>query len=434
MTTPSRRFSRLFGSCLAEIEARFPPKLDFLFRPARYKVAYGGRGGAKSWAYARALLINAATRKLRILCAREVQKSIKDSVHQLLCDQIEGLGLSGAYDVLTTEIRGRNGSQFLFAGLSDLTAESIKSYEGVDIVWVEEARAVTKRSWDILIPTIRKDGSEIWISFNPELDTDETFQRFVVRPPAGAVVVKMTWQDNPWFPPVLEAERLHCQEFSPDEYANIWEGSCRPAIAGAIYAKEMASVQEDGRVCALPYDPQFRVHVICDLGFNDSMAIGLVQRHLSELRLIDYIEDSHRTLDSYSAELRDKRLNWGQLWLPHDAKHKTLAGQGLSVQDQMARMGWDTAIVPDVGLEPGIKIARSALARTYFAEAKTTRLRECLKRYRRGIPSTTGEPGSPLHDEFSHGADMYRYLAIVADQLTNDLSPKLHETNNAWIV
>lgn len=158
-------------------KVQFPAKLEFLFKPARYKVAHGGRGSAKSWGFARALLILAAQKPLRILCTREVQKSIKDSVHRLLSDQIQAMGLGHLYQVLETEIRGANGSLFVFAGLAQHTVESIKSFEGVDIVWVEEAQAVSKRSWDVLIPTIRKPGSEIWISFNPLLETDETYQR-----------------------------------------------------------------------------------------------------------------------------------------------------------------------------------------------------------------------------------------------------------------
>ena len=161
------------------IEAWFPEKLRFLFSPARYKVVRGGRGPGKSWGFARALLIMGAKRPLRVLCTREVQKSIAQSVHQLLRDQIEALGLSGQYEVLTTEIRGKNGTQFFFSGLSDQTAESLKSFEGVDVCWCEEAQAISKRSWDILIPTIRKDGSEIWVSFNPQLESDETYRRFV---------------------------------------------------------------------------------------------------------------------------------------------------------------------------------------------------------------------------------------------------------------
>jgi phage terminase large subunit len=405
---------------LAETEARFPPKLEFLFNPARYKVAYGGRGGAKSWGFARALLIQASSHPLRILCTREVQKSIKDSVHQLLSDQVSALGLDGFFDVLTQEIRGKNGSRFLFSGLSDQTAESIKSFEGIDIVWVEEAQAVTKRSWNILIPTIRRPRSEIWVSFNPDLDTDETYRRFVSSPAPDSVVVKLTYADNPWFPAELESERQHSQLTDPDEYDNIWEGACKAAVAGAIYAKEVQAAQDQGRVCNVPYDPMLKAHVVCDLGFNDQMSVIVVQRQLSEIRVIDYLEDSHRTLDDYSAELRDKRLNWGKLWLPHDAKHKTLAAAGKSTEDLMRKLGWDVGIVPDVGVEPGIKLARMAFARTWFEKTKAERLMECLKRYKRNVPTTTGEPGAPVHDQYSHGADAFRYLSIVADQMKNE--------------
>jgi len=405
---------------LAETEVRFPEKLEFLFKPHRFKVCYGGRGGAKSWGYARALLITGAERKLRILCTREVQKSIKDSVHKLLGDQIQELGLGQFYDVLTTEIRGKNGTEFIFAGLADHTAESIKSFEGIDRVWIEEAQAVSKRSWDILIPTIRKPDSEVWISFNPELDSDETYKRFVLNPPPSAVVVKINYQDNPWFPEVLEAERLHCKATDPESYENIWEGNTKAAVDGAIYAKEIAASMESGRFANVPYDPKLKVHVVCDLGFNDAMAIILAQRQLSEIRIIDYIEDSHRTLDWYSATLKDKKMNWGKLWLPHDAKHKTLAAAGKSTEDIMRGLGWITEIVPDAGIEPGIKSARMALNQTYFDKTKSARLIECLKRYRRSIPTTTGEPGSPVHDEYSHGADAYRYLSLVADKMVNE--------------
>jgi len=139
--------------------AEFPEKLQFLFNPKRYKVAHGGRGSGKSWGFARALLLQGASEPLRILCTREVQKSIKDSVHKLLTDQIEALGLGWFYQVLENEIRGKNGTEITFAGLATHTIESIKSYEGVDRVWVEEGQVVRKRSWDVLIPTIRKPGS-----------------------------------------------------------------------------------------------------------------------------------------------------------------------------------------------------------------------------------------------------------------------------------
>jgi phage terminase large subunit len=179
-------------------------------------------------------------------------------------------------------------------------------------------------------------------------------------------------------------------------------------------------MQENGRVCNVPYEPKLKVHVVCDLGFNDQMSLILCQRQLSELRVIDYIEDSHRTLDNYSAELKDKRLNWGRMYLPHDAKHKTLAAAGKSTEEIMRGLGWDVSIVPEVGVEQGIKIARMAFPKVWMDKTKAARLLECLKRYKRSVPATTGEPGSPVHDQYSHGADAFRYLAVSADSMKND--------------
>lgn len=403
-------------------QAKFPEKLRFLFQPKRYKVAYGGRGSAKSWSFARALLIQAARRPLRVLCTREVQKSIRDSVHKLLSDQIQALGLGAFYDVQQAVIRGKNGSEFIFAGLSDQTAESVKSFEGVDIVWVEEAQAVSDRSWSILIPTIRRDGSEIWVSFNPELDTDPTWVRFVETPPPDAVSVPVNYHDNPWFPEVLEKERQHAQATLPkDEYENIWEGKCKPAATGAIYADEVAAAMSASppRVCELPYDPALKVHAIFDLGWNDKMSIILVQRHVSQLRCIKYVEDSHKTLDYYSAELKRLGWNWGTLWLPHDGRHGDYK-TGKSAEQIMRELGWDVRITPSQTVENGIKVARRGFPQTYFDKAGTKRLVECLKRYRRTTPLTTGEPGAPIHDQYSHGADAFRYLHLAAPSLTNE--------------
>lgn len=397
--------------------AKFPDKLQFLFKPSRYKVAYGGRGSGKSWGFARALLLQAANKQLRVLCAREVQKSIKQSVHTLLSDQIQTLGLGAFYEVLEAEIRGKNGSQFSFAGLATNTVESIKSFEGCDIVWVEEAQTVSKKSWDILIPTIRKPNSEIWVSFNPDLDTDDTYQRYVVNTPPDAVVVKMNYYDNPWFPDVLEEERLHCKAVNPD-YDNIWEGNCKAAKDGAIYANEIREAQENGRVTFVPYDPMLKVHIVMDLGWNDSMSIILVQRGLSDARVINYIEDSHRTLDSYSAQLKQLGYNWGEMYLPHDGQTKDFK-YGTSAEEIMRKQGWNVRIIPRAEIEAGIKIARMNFHRVYF-DKSVTRLLECLKNYRRSINSATNEPGAPLHDEYSHGADAFRYMCVALDQMKNE--------------
>ena len=401
------------------LEAKFPEKLAFLFQPARYKVAHGGRGSAKSWGFARALLIQAAQKPLRVLCTREVQRSIKDSVHKLLSDQIEGLGLGKLYDILATEIRCKNGSEFIFAGLSTQTVESIKSFEGIDVVWVEEAQAVSKRSWDVLTPTIRKPGSEIWVSFNPELETDETYRRFVLTPPAGAVVAQLNWRDNPWFPEELEAERQDTLKRDPDSYENIWEGVPRRSVSGAIYAKEIDRAYLDGRVRPVPYDPKLKVHTVWDLGWNDSMSILLVQKSTSEIRVIDFIEDSHRTLDEYAAMIKQRLLNFGTHYLPHDGDAKDFK-TGKTAREILATQLGSVQIVPNIGVEQGIKAARMLFGQVYFDETKTQALLEHLKRYRRNIPVTTNEPTAPVHDEHSHSADAFRYLAVIADQMRNE--------------
>lgn len=405
-----------------EVKAQFPSKLGFLFHPKRYKVARGGRGSAKSWSFARALLILASQNTLRIGCFREVQKSIKDSVHQLITDQITLLGLGSEYEIVAFEIRNkRTGSKFVFSGLSDQTVESIKSFEGLDIAWVEEGQAVSSRSWAILIPTIRKPDSEIWISYNPDLETDETHQRFTIDPPPDCISVLVNYSDNPWFPQVLEQERLECKRKYPKDYPNIWEGKCRPAAEGAIYYDEMEAVQNGGQILNLPYDPKLKVHVVVDLGWNDAMSIIMVQKSVSEIRVIDYIEDSHKKLSDYSQELKDKRYNWGSLYLPHDGYNEDV--KAASAYRILKDLGWeipDREELVEMSVENGIRAARLIFPRCYFDKTRTARLVECLKRYRRIVPRNTNEPRTPMHDEYSHGADAFRYLALAVDKMRNE--------------
>jgi phage terminase large subunit len=211
----------------SNVRVRMPPAYRPLLAPklgeARYRVVYGGRGSAKSWQLARALLIMGVGQQLRILCAREFQTSIADSVHRLLSDQIESLELSGFYSITRTSITGLNGTEFLFKGLRHNVGE-IKSTEGIDVCWVEEAEKVSENSWQVLIPTIRKPSSEIWISFNPADEADPTYSRFVKSPPARSIVVKVGYQDNPWLPDVLRQEAEELLKRDPEAYAHVWGG------------------------------------------------------------------------------------------------------------------------------------------------------------------------------------------------------------------
>ena len=225
-----------------------PPIFDFLLGPGRYKVAWGGRGSAKSWSVARVLLGMAATAPLRILCAREFQSSIADSVHRLLADQIDALGLTDQFDVLQHEITSRCGSLFIFRGMH-VNPRNIRSLEGTDICWVEEADTFTNESWENLIPTIREPGSQIWVTFNPRREEDPTYQRFIKSPPPDAVVRQVNWRDNPYFPAELAAERDYLASVDPEAYAHIWEGECQVHGEAQVFR---------GKWCIEAFEPEPR--------------------------------------------------------------------------------------------------------------------------------------------------------------------------------
>jgi phage terminase large subunit len=404
------------------VRIQFPEKLQGLFKPKRYKVLYGGRGGAKSWGVARALIVLAAQTPLRILCAREVQASMRDSVHRLLSDQIQAMGYSAFFDVLDTEIRGKNGSLFLFTGLQSHTVDSIKSYEGVDRVWVEEGHGVSAKSWNTLIPTIRKEGSEIWVTLNPDMDTDDTYVRFIAAPSDDTWLCEVNWRDNPWFPSVLEAERQKAKRTDPDSYDHIWEGKPRRVADGAIYRHEIDALFNDKRLRDVPYDPALQVHTIWDLGWNDAMTIIMAQRGPMDVRIIDYIEESNRTLDWYVGQLEKRPYRWGTDFIPHDGRARNFQ-TGKSTEELLGELGRSPHVLPATSVEEGIKAARLLFPRCYFDSTKAARLVECLKRYRRDINARTDEARGPLHDQYSHGADAYRYLGQAVDLMTNNTGP-----------
>ena len=180
---------------------------------------------------ARALLLRGLQRPTRALCAREIQNSIKDSVHRLLSDQIAMLGLP--YEILEREIRGPDGTLLLFEGIR-YNPTRIKSMEGIDVCWVEEAERITSESWNVLTPTIRKKDSEIWINFNPDLEDDPTYQKFVVQPPPRTWSKKVSAADNPWFPEDLRTDRAHAYAVDPDAADHVWGGNCRKASDAQI--------------------------------------------------------------------------------------------------------------------------------------------------------------------------------------------------------
>ncbi len=213
---------------------KIPKIFKPLYEPKRYKVYYGGRGGGKSWSFATILILMGASKQLRILCVREVQHSMKESVHKLLIDSINRMGLSKFYRVTRDRIYGANGTEFIFGGLKHDPMQ-IKSLEGIDICWVEEAQKVSQNSWDILIPTIRKGGSEIWVSFNPDLEDDPTYKMFISKDRKDVSRVKVNYYDNPFFTSELKSELDYMRETDYEHYLHIWEGQCATSTHAQIF-------------------------------------------------------------------------------------------------------------------------------------------------------------------------------------------------------
>ena len=414
------------------LELDFPEKLGFLFEPHRYKILYGGRGSAKSWSVARALIAIAVQKQTRILCARELQNSISDSVIALLGDQIKAMGLESFFDVQRTAIYGKNGSEFLFAGLKH-NITSIKSFEGCDICWCEEGQSISKVSWETLIPTIRKPDSEIWVTFNPDLDTDETYKRFVVNPPSTARIAKVNWSDNPWFPQVLKDELEDLKARNVDSYLNVWEGHTRQMLDGAVYANELRKAQEEGRIRELIIDKSIPVQTFWDLGWADMTSIWFVQTIAGgEVRVIDFYQNCQKTIDHYVQVLQDKGYIYKDWWLPHDAENKNMTGK--SVKDILEGMGKPIRITPKLSIADGINAARTLMDRCFIDETRCADGLQNLRHYRYDVdPNTKMFSNKPLHDQHSHAADAWRYVAVGLDENVGSWGKSINKTPK-WVV
>ena len=334
------------------------------------------------------------------------------------------MGLNGFFQVLENEIRGLNGSAFYFSGLSDQTVESIKSFEGCTLVWCEEAHTITQRSWRILTPTIRAAGSEIWATYNPELETDETHRMAVTDPQPDTISVELNYMDNPWFPEVLEKERLHAMATMKDEdYAHIWEGRCKPAVEGAIYFDAMSATQAAGRIREVPHDGALKTHVVFDLGMADSMTLILVQRVASEIRIIHYIEGNQRILADYSHELRalrldDQPMNWGSIWLPHDGeKHDAVFD--VSYESAMRKAGYKVTVVPNQGkgaAKARIDAGRRMFGSMWFNEVTTQPGIDALGWYHEKRDQNRNIGLGPDHDWSSHAADAFGLMCVAYEE------------------
>lgn len=397
---------------------KLPDKLKCLFEPHRYKILFGGRGGAKSQSIARALLVQGAQSKHKILCAREIQKSIQDSVHSLLKEQIEQLGLQNFYEIQKSTIIGKNGTEFLFAGLRSNIA-NIKSIPNITRAWIEEAQSASADNIKTLALTVRAPDSEVWLSFNPDLEDDTVYQEYVVSPPDDSIVVKINYDDNPFFPEVLRKEMESDKRRNYEKYLNVWEGQCKKAVDGAVFADEIVKASEEQRLTRVPVQAGVPVHTFWDLGQSDYTAIWFVQIVGMEFRLIDYYQANGVKMNHFIEILDGREYKYGDHCLPHDATHEQFAAQSTikqQLQNAMRdnpKLGDIVRIVPRVPKKAlGIDAARSIFGQCVFDKEKTKDGLQCLRHYAYANDPDTGKVSKePKHDIWSHGSDAFLCFA-----------------------
>jgi phage terminase large subunit len=423
-------------------EVTFSEKMQCIFSDKRYIVLYGGRGAGRSWGVAQFLLLQGFTRPITVLCARELQKSIDESVHKVLRKQIGRLGLTSEYEVQRDKIYGpvdevtKAQTEFSFIGVKTDPAK-VKSFEDIDYCWVEEANKVSAASWNELTPTVRKKGSKIIMTFNPELKSDYTYRTFVTdalrdatpvicRDPESpmfgqvlwhetddSVICKMSYEDNPWFfeDTELPADMEKDKRRDEDKYLNVWMGFPKENLEGAIYAKELRRAQVEDRICAVPWFREIPVDTFWDLGRADFTCIWFAQRVAMQWRVLDFLSGQLEELSYYIKELQRREYVYGTHYLPHDGKAKKL-GSKHTIQEQLA-LAWPrkVQIVPLHNVVDGINAVREMFPQCWFDEARCADGIQGLRHYRYRV--IDGQlSGKPLHDG-SDPADAFRTMAMA---------------------
>lgn len=399
---------------MSSLKVEVPEALQPLLQAARYKGAFGGRGGAKSHFFAEQIVLRCFAQPTRVVCIREVQNSLRESVRQLIIDKIEKFELGDFFQVLDAEVRGRNGSLIVFKGMQSYSAESIKSLEGFDVAWVEEAQSLSHVSLRLLRPTIRKPGSELWFSWNPRHKRDAVDE--LLRgptPPDDSLVVPVGWQDNPWFPDVLKAEMKQDYARDPEMADHVWGGNYEIVTEGAYYAKLLFEAETQGRVTSVPYDASEPVYTAWDLGLDDSTAVWFAQIFGAEIRIIDYFETRNVALIEIAKRIKELPYVYAEHYMPHDIETREIS-TATTRREQCEKIGL-RPIRPGAKLAvaDGINAVRTLLPKCVFDQRKCEKGLEALQAYRTELNQEKNVFGArPLHDWSSHGADAFRELAV----------------------
>ena len=363
----------------------------------------------------------------RAACIREVQSSLKDSVKQLIEDKINAHGVTHEFRVLDSEIRGPNDSQIIFKGMQSYNASNIKSLEGYDIAWVEEAQDLSQKSLDMLRPTLRKETSEMWFSWNPdnEFDAIDMFLRGK-HPPQDAIVRAVNWHDNPWFPDVLRKEMIADRAADPAKAAHIWDGEYRQAPTGAYYADLLAVAVLEGRVTRVPHDPSLEVHVSFDLGSGQNQALVFSQRIGRELRVIETLQGDEAAASEgyawYAREMSRRPYKYAPLVFPHDGRVREATGK--SRAETMEKLGFQVQVLPLTPVDDGIDAVKRTLPMTWIDAEKCKLGLTAWKNYRENWDDKLRRSNGPLKDWTNHFADSLRYTVMAYEE------PKLARKRN----
>ena len=403
-----------------EISIDVPEPFIELFEPRqlwRHLCYHGGRSSGKSTTVAIFLVTLASSKPLRVLCCREVQNSIAESVHKLLGDIISKYNLPG-WEVTRETIRNVNGSEFIFKGLRG-NAQSIKSLEGIDICWCEEAQTISMESIDILIPTIRKEGSYFIWTFNRLTENDPVWERIAGHPDERTYVRQVNSNEvERLLSPEIIAEREKMRKENPELFEHVWLGKPMTVATGSIYGKQLAQAREDGRIGKVPYDGSAPVYAALDLGVGDSTAICFFQTVGQEIHFIDYYESSGEDLAHYIGVLSNKPWEYRQIFLPHDARARELQ-TGKTREEFFRDHGYANVVVlrPSrytYGVDDINMTSRPKFSRCWFDEVKCARLLECLRAYHYEYDDKNKLlKDRPHHDWSSHAADAFMYSLIA---------------------
>jgi phage terminase large subunit len=354
----------------------------------------------------------------RAVCIREVQRTLIQSAKKLLEDKIQAMGVGHMFEVLHDRIITPGSGVITFQGMQDQSAESIKSFENFRIAWVEEAQTLSHRSLQMLRPTIRAEGSEIWFSWNPRRKSDAVDEFLRLKKPQNATVVQANWRDNPWWTTTLEAERRFDAENYPERYDHIWEGDYAKAFEGAYFSALLEQARKDGRIGRVPVDPVLPVKAFFDIGgaghSSDAMAVWMCQFVGREIRLLDYIEGVGQPLGYYATELRRRGWKDAVIHLPHDGV-ATNNISGKRYIDHWIEAGFECATpIKNSGAGAAmmrIEAARRIFPRCWFNDKATEAGRDSLGYYHERKDANRNIGLGPEHDWSSHAADSFGYLA-----------------------